>query len=790
MNADFQRIENPYITGNPVRGSQPFFGRESDFADLEQRLRTEKEGIVLLFVGGRRSGKTSIMFQILDGRLGEDFLPIFVDMQQLAGIHGNNDFLGRIGRIIVEAVDDDRLALDLYDFSTGNPILVLDSLLADVAKIAPDRRLLFLVDEAEILRDKVDKEEISGAVLTYLASILESRGVSFCFTGSAGLAEADVQEWRRLLGKGDFKEISFLSPADTMRLVQEPLGDSVQFDEGVKESIYELTFGHPFYTQLICTNAVDLLNGEQRNQLTAEDLSDVVHTIVNNPPPQLIYDWDQFEPQEQLALSLLSEVTEQAHTPVSVDKMVEAIADNSYPIDLAAESIHILLDGLDEKRVLERTEDHEYFFLIDLVRMWVRRNRSIWRLVEEGEDTRSGSRGRWLVAAVVALVFVGAGAVWMQRDDDQVARLAAAAQAAVPTTGDLEFLHYPPGSIVSVRGPLDKPLHDTVRVNTPNVVKDRMAGRYEVTVEHDLYAGIVDTLTVAAGVDSTVGYNLMRLHGELVVEASPADATIRVRSEEMGFDSSGSAPFALDVETGAYTVDVSRQGYLSQRITAQVNAHTPVLPILALQANVGHLLVESTPPGASIFIDGRSTQATTPVVIDSLAVGERRVELRLVDHDTRQRIIAINLDDTSRLHLDLTQTAAIVLLVSNPTGAQVFIDDSDAPVGTTPYESALPPGEHRLRLVYAGYDEHETRFAIEPGETLRVAPIGLTQQFGWVKVISPKSGHLSIDDGAREVDGFFGTIQLPVGKHRLEIRGRGAKEAVVVNGDTLKLDWR
>ncbi len=789
MNADFQRIENPYVTGNPVRGSQPFFGREGDFIDLERRLRTEKEGIVLLFVGGRRSGKTSIMFQILDGRLGDDFLPIFVDMQQLAGIHGNNDFLGRIGRIIVESVDDERLALDLYDFSTGNPILVLDSLLRDVAQIAPDRRLLFLVDEAEILRDKVDREEISGAVLTYLASILESQRVSFCFTGSAGLAEADVQEWRRLLGKGDFKEISFLTLADTMRLVQEPLGDSVHYEEGVIESIYELTYGHPFYTQLICTHAVDLLNGEQRNQFSAEDLAEVVQTIVNNPPPQLIYDWDQFEDQEQLALSLLSEVTEQPHTPVPVDRMVEAIDQNSYPINLTAESIHILLDGLDEKRVLERSQNHEYFFLMDLVRMWVRRNRSIWRLVEEAEVANPSGRRRWFVMGAVALAVLVAGFFWIQRADEQEARLAAVTQAAVPTTGDLYFPKFPEGSRVLVRGPLDSQDQDTIRVIPPGRVMDRTAGRYEITVENDLYARVVDTLRVVAGVDSSLSYDLARLQGDLVVTARPAGATIRVRSAGTGFDTSGSSPLALRVETGSYAVEVAHAGYVTKRIEAEVVADTPARPVLDLHADIGALQVSSVPPGASIWIDGRPTNAVTPAIVGSLGVGQRRIELRLADHDVLRRNVRITLNDTSNLSIDLTQTAAVVRIVSEPSGALVYLDGAAEAVGKTPYETSVVAGEHSLRLDIEGYDAHESRFSVRPGDTLDAPTISLQQQFGWVKIIYPTAGHLIIDDGAKEKDGFFGVIQLPVGRHTLEIRGRGVKEELVEDGDTLSLRW-
>ena len=201
---------NPFITGNPVRDPNIFFGREEDFAFARQRLVTEKEGVVLLFVGQRRSGKTSILFQILNGRLGGDFLPIFIDMQAMAGVVGDGEFFARIAEFTCEQVRDERIVREDYDFSQGNPALVSERLLDDVQRVFPERRLVFLVDEAELLYNKVENGEMSGDILVYMASILESRRISFFFTGSRGLGESQNQEWRRLIGKATYRTTLFI----------------------------------------------------------------------------------------------------------------------------------------------------------------------------------------------------------------------------------------------------------------------------------------------------------------------------------------------------------------------------------------------------------------------------------------------------------------------------------------------------------------------------------------------------------------------------------------------------
>ena len=57
---------NPYITGNPLKANDPFYGREDNFAYVKQRLITEREGIILLF--GRWAAKRQDVHHVSDPR--------------------------------------------------------------------------------------------------------------------------------------------------------------------------------------------------------------------------------------------------------------------------------------------------------------------------------------------------------------------------------------------------------------------------------------------------------------------------------------------------------------------------------------------------------------------------------------------------------------------------------------------------------------------------------------------------------------------------------------------------
>jgi len=94
---------NPFIVGNPIRTEKMFFGREDDFRYVRTKLEGVSQGVVIVFCGERRVGKSSILYQVLNGRLGPRFVPIFVDMQEMV-ISSDTEFFSRVSRLIAEAV--------------------------------------------------------------------------------------------------------------------------------------------------------------------------------------------------------------------------------------------------------------------------------------------------------------------------------------------------------------------------------------------------------------------------------------------------------------------------------------------------------------------------------------------------------------------------------------------------------------------------------------------------------------------------------------------------------------
>jgi AAA+ ATPase superfamily predicted ATPase len=376
---------NPYIVGNPIKTREMFFGREDDFLYVARKIGEGKSNQIIVFCGDRRSGKTSILFQILGGRLGERFLPVLVDMQILAGIKDDYHFFRTILKVACAHLDLPGLSIEQLEASTPATIeALMEAFLQQVESRFQDKILLLLIDEYELIEEKIRDGSLSESSITYLAGILESpRRISLLFTGSTNLEDRKVSYWKSLLGKSIYRKISYLSRNDTRRLITEPLKGYIDYPEEILESICRLTGGQPFYTQVICQNLVDLLLEEARNSPGARDLEAVIKDIIDNPLPQMIYSWNSLSEGNKLVLSTLAGLLHNAGDYADSSRLLSYLRKNRIQLPFKRERLLVLLEEAYHKEYLEKQDDHTYRFRMDFLRRWIKREHSIWKVARE-----------------------------------------------------------------------------------------------------------------------------------------------------------------------------------------------------------------------------------------------------------------------------------------------------------------------------------------------------------------------------------------------------------------------
>ena len=393
--SEFKPIPNPYIVGNPIKSKEMFYGRHDDFDFVKRKLAAGEQSFIIVFCGERRSGKTSILFQILNGELGTSFLPILVDMQTMAGLKNDAEFFEKVAKETVKCLQDDKIDLNDYDFLSQkeNPYKVFDKLLDDVQALNPDKKILFLIDEYELIESKIDEGSLSANLVPFLAGILESeRKVSYILTGSTRLDDRESKYWSIMLPKSLYRNVSFLSERDTLRLITEPVPDYVSYEDDALDAIRRLTAGQPFYTQVVCQNIVDHLNDKEKNHVDKQDLKVIVDEITENPLPQMIYFWNSLSNNKKLVLSLMAELLKNENSFVEAKQIEKRCKKRELGINASVQAINTTLENLFHSEFINKTSDG-YSFKMDLFRGWIKRDHSIWSVIKDvGSDLTEEKR--------------------------------------------------------------------------------------------------------------------------------------------------------------------------------------------------------------------------------------------------------------------------------------------------------------------------------------------------------------------------------------------------------------
>ncbi|HMT62645.1 MAG TPA: hypothetical protein PKA24_17420, partial [Microthrixaceae bacterium] len=168
----------------------PFVGRNVQLADIDAALTREQERQMVVLLGGRRSGKTSLLERLYQV-LGADDVPAVVDLLDASitdAAGGRRTYLGNLAERIADVVQARRdVTLPTPDpagFATG-PLGAFASWLNDVETALGFRRLLVCIDEYEALDQAINDGLVDAAALKTLRSHGQRPGgrIQFMFAG-------------------------------------------------------------------------------------------------------------------------------------------------------------------------------------------------------------------------------------------------------------------------------------------------------------------------------------------------------------------------------------------------------------------------------------------------------------------------------------------------------------------------------------------------------------------------------------------------------------------------------
>jgi hypothetical protein len=171
-----------------------------------------------------------------------------------------------------------------------------------------------------------------------------------------------------------YKPITFLSEADMLRLIREPIAQyNLEYDPLAEERIIKVTAGHPYFAQLVLHEMVVLHNESQRSYMTVMDIDDGLERIVERGEAHFKFIWSESSEAERLVLQALTELLVGANA-VNVKDMRTFLAERNYYSDDDWQQALLDLEGRD---ILKRpsAKSPMYRFKVDLIRLWIDRTR-------------------------------------------------------------------------------------------------------------------------------------------------------------------------------------------------------------------------------------------------------------------------------------------------------------------------------------------------------------------------------------------------------------------------------
>ena len=378
-------IVNPYIAGNPVTGTEMFFGREDVFDFVRQTLMGQHRDNVIVLYGQRRTGKTSVLYQ-MRSHIGARYLCVFTDLHGFA-LEGISGFLWELAnhilRVLRREYQIELPRLNRLEFMVDPRDFFENEFLNQVWSAIGDRHLLLMLDESVRLEEQVRAGKLEQEIFEYMRHLMQHYDrLNFLFSLGSGLEEME-KEYSFLFSVGLYKKISFLDHDAATALITLPAKDYYQVESTALERILQITSGHPYYAQLLCHSLFNRWQHQQVPCMEAQDVEEILDEVVERGLAVLKHIWEESTPSEKAVMVGMATAMGISNTSVGVDDINQAW--EHYDVVIPEGEIANAIRSLIARDVI--TGQDKYIFTVDLQRLWLQKYRRLDWVKEEIRNT-------------------------------------------------------------------------------------------------------------------------------------------------------------------------------------------------------------------------------------------------------------------------------------------------------------------------------------------------------------------------------------------------------------------
>jgi len=155
---------------------------------------------------------------------------------------------------------------------------------------------------------------------------------------------------------------------------------------------------------------------------------------------------------------------------------------------------------------------------------------------------------------------------------------------------------------------------------------------------------------------------------------------------------------------------------------APSKARTPKKKPAAPVIIPGQLAIESTPQGAQVQVDGRTDPSyVTPFALTNLQPGPHSITVSKAGYSSDSRTVNVASGSRATTVVHLAQLMATLVVKSEPSGANIYVDGRD--VGAkTPAQVSVDKGQHVVLVRMSGYIDETMNAQFALGQTFSFSP--------------------------------------------------------------------
>ncbi|OUL30131.1 hypothetical protein BV378_04540 [Nostoc sp. RF31YmG] len=378
--------DNPYIIGRPIYEPELFFGREDLFNFVQDNLN--KRAQVILLHGQRRIGKSSVLSQIPNFITLEQFLfvPLSLEGKSQKSL---TEVLHELARDIIDYLELSYLQVALpskRDLEEDAQIF-FNNFLPQIYQVIDGKNLVLLLDEFDVLGDSNEDSAVSH-FFPCLQSIVYWHKELFIIP-VVGRQLDDMPNLLSLFRQAPHREIGLLDRQSTERLIVKPAEGILRYEPDAIDAIWELSAGHPYFTQVICFALFSEARDEQRWQVNRQDVENIVEQSIEIGEAGLAWFRDGLPIAERVVFSTAAQAQQQKNPIVKGEPLTQLVQCGvvlTEPFHTAEERL-LEWGFFKQLGVSEIPELHylnTYKITVELVRRWLIKRyplrREIWEL--------------------------------------------------------------------------------------------------------------------------------------------------------------------------------------------------------------------------------------------------------------------------------------------------------------------------------------------------------------------------------------------------------------------------